>query len=111
MKPFQLVLRYTRHYTWQLAITVISMLLLVGVQLTLPWIIKTLIDVVTPRENQYTDLGNAFSNGVSQTNGPSLVYECRLLSRCLSWLTAALEVLNTSPFNNSSMARRRTSYA
>jgi ATP-binding cassette subfamily B protein len=47
MKPFQLVLRYTRHYTWQLAITVISMLLLVGVQLTLPWIIKTLIDVVT----------------------------------------------------------------
>jgi ATP-binding cassette subfamily B protein len=47
MKPFQLVLRYTRHYTWQLVITVISMLLLVGVQLTLPWIIKTLIDVVT----------------------------------------------------------------
>jgi len=47
MKPFQLVLRYTRHYTWQLVVTVISMLLLVGVQLTLPWIIKTLIDVVT----------------------------------------------------------------
>jgi len=47
MKPFQLVLRYTRHYTWQLVITVASMLMLVGVQLTLPWIIKTLIDVVT----------------------------------------------------------------
>jgi ATP-binding cassette subfamily B protein/subfamily B ATP-binding cassette protein MsbA len=47
MKPFQLVLRYTRNYTWQLVVTVISMLLLVGVQLTLPWIIKTLIDVVT----------------------------------------------------------------
>jgi ATP-binding cassette subfamily B protein/subfamily B ATP-binding cassette protein MsbA len=47
MKPFQLVFRYTRNYTWQLAITVISMLLLVGVQLTLPWIIKTLIEVVT----------------------------------------------------------------
>jgi len=47
MKPFQLVLRYARQYTWQLSVTVISMLLLVGVQLTLPWIIKTLIDVVT----------------------------------------------------------------
>ncbi|MFL7869624.1 MAG: ABC transporter ATP-binding protein [Anaerolineales bacterium] len=47
MKPLQLVLRYTRNYTWQLAVTVISMLLLVGVQLTLPWIIKTLIDIVT----------------------------------------------------------------
>ena len=44
MKPLQLVFRYTRNYTWQLAITVISMLLLVGVQLTLPWIVKTLIE-------------------------------------------------------------------
>ena len=47
MKPLQLVLRYTRNYTWQLAVTVTSMLLLVVVQLTLPWIIKTLIDIVT----------------------------------------------------------------
>jgi ATP-binding cassette subfamily B protein/subfamily B ATP-binding cassette protein MsbA len=47
MKPLQLVLRYTRNYTWQLAVTVISMLLLVVVQLTLPWIIKTLIEIVT----------------------------------------------------------------
>jgi ATP-binding cassette, subfamily B, bacterial len=47
MKPLQLVLRFTRNYTWQLAVTVISMLLLVVVQLTLPWIIKTLIDIVT----------------------------------------------------------------
>ncbi|MFN2177722.1 MAG: ABC transporter ATP-binding protein, partial [Anaerolineales bacterium] len=47
MKPLQLVFRYTRNYTWQLAVTVTSMLLLVGVQLTLPWIIKTLIDIVT----------------------------------------------------------------
>ena len=47
MKPLQLVLRYTRNYTWQLVVTIISMLLLVVVQLTLPWIIKTLIDIVT----------------------------------------------------------------
>ncbi len=47
MKPLQLVLRFTRNYTWQLAVTITSMLLLVVVQLTLPWIIKTLIDIVT----------------------------------------------------------------
>jgi len=47
MKPFQLILKYTRKYTLQLSLTVISMLLLVGVQLTIPWIIKTLIQIVT----------------------------------------------------------------
>lgn len=54
MKPFQLVLRYTRLYTRHLVITVISMLLLVGVQLLLPWIIKTLIEIVT-EPAQFTD--------------------------------------------------------
>ncbi|MBU1659991.1 MAG: ABC transporter ATP-binding protein/permease [Chloroflexi bacterium] len=47
MKPFQLILRYTRKYSLQLSLTVISMLLLVGVQLTIPWIIKTLIQIAT----------------------------------------------------------------
>jgi ATP-binding cassette subfamily B protein/subfamily B ATP-binding cassette protein MsbA len=47
MKPTQLVLKYAQKYTFQLSLTIISMLLLVGVQLTVPWIIKTLIQVVT----------------------------------------------------------------
>jgi ATP-binding cassette subfamily B protein len=47
MKPIHLIIKYTRKYAWQLTLTVISMLLLVGVQLLLPWIIKTLIEIVT----------------------------------------------------------------
>ncbi len=47
MKPFQLVFRYARKYTWVLVITVISMFLLVGVQLLIPWIIKDLIAAIT----------------------------------------------------------------
>lgn len=43
MEPFQLVFAYARKYTKVLVITTISMLLLVGVQLLVPWIIKTLI--------------------------------------------------------------------
>jgi len=47
MKPFQVVFGYARKYTLVLVITIISMLLLVGVQLIIPWIIKTLIDAIT----------------------------------------------------------------
>jgi len=47
MKPFRLIFRYTKKYKLQMAVTVISMLLLVGIQLLIPWIIKTLIDDVT----------------------------------------------------------------
>jgi ATP-binding cassette subfamily B protein len=47
MKPFQVVFRYARKYTLPLVVTSISMLLLVGVQLMLPWIIKTLISAIT----------------------------------------------------------------
>ena len=47
MKPFQLVFRYARKYTGVLVITVISMVLLVGVQLLIPWIIKDLIAAIT----------------------------------------------------------------
>ena len=50
MKPFRLISIYTRKYAFQLGLTVISMLLLVGVQLLLPWIIKTLIETVTTPE-------------------------------------------------------------
>lgn len=47
MRPIQLALSYTRKYTKALIIAVISMLLLVAVQLLIPWIIKTLIAAIT----------------------------------------------------------------
>jgi ATP-binding cassette subfamily B protein len=46
-KPLQLVFGYARNYILALSLTVISTLLLVGVQLLIPWIIKTLIAAVT----------------------------------------------------------------
>ncbi len=50
MKPFQVIYKYTRNYTRPLTLTVISMLLLVGVQLVIPWIIRTLIAEVTIKQ-------------------------------------------------------------
>ncbi len=47
MKPFQIVFAYARKYHIVLIVTIISMLLLVGVQLLIPWIIKILISAVT----------------------------------------------------------------
>jgi len=47
MKPFKLVFSYAKNYIPQLVIAIISMLLLVGVQLVIPWIIRTLIQTVT----------------------------------------------------------------
>lgn len=47
MRPLQLALSYARKYTKALIIAVISMLLLVAVQLLIPWIIKTLIAAIT----------------------------------------------------------------
>ena len=52
MTPFRLIFRYTRKYKLQLVITVISMLLLVGIQLLIPWIIKILIDDVTNTDGE-----------------------------------------------------------
>lgn len=43
MKPFQLIFSYTHKYVTPLILTVFSMLLLVCVQLIIPWIIKLLI--------------------------------------------------------------------
>ena len=49
LKPIQLVFSYARRYKLVLIITIISMFLLVGVQLLIPWIIRTLItDVTSP---------------------------------------------------------------
>lgn len=46
-KPTRLVLKYARRYTVPLTLTIISMVLLIGAQLLIPWIVKTLIASVT----------------------------------------------------------------
>ena len=47
MKPFRFVFQYARRYVGSLALTVLSMLALVGVQLLAPWIIKTMVGTIT----------------------------------------------------------------
>lgn len=47
MKPLSLIFTYAKKYTGSLVITAISMMALVGVQLLIPWIIKTLVSMVT----------------------------------------------------------------
>lgn len=47
MKPFQLIFLYARKYKGPLFITTIAMILLIGVQLILPWIVRSLIAGVT----------------------------------------------------------------
>jgi ABC-type multidrug transport system fused ATPase/permease subunit len=49
----KLLLRFSKKYFWALAITVLSMLALVAAQLLIPWLIRTLIDLVTT-ESQLT---------------------------------------------------------
>ncbi len=43
----KLLLRFAKKYAWALAITVVAMLALVAAQLLIPWLIRTLIDLVT----------------------------------------------------------------
>ena len=47
MKPFKLIFHYARNYTFVLTVTALSMLALVGVQLLIPWIVRTLVAAVT----------------------------------------------------------------
>ncbi len=47
MKPFQLIFAYARKYNLALFFTSISMLVLVGAQLLIPWIVKILVGAVT----------------------------------------------------------------
>jgi ATP-binding cassette subfamily B protein/subfamily B ATP-binding cassette protein MsbA len=49
----KLLLRFSKKYSWALTITVLSMLALVAAQLLIPWLIRTLIDLVTT-EGQLT---------------------------------------------------------
>ncbi len=48
----KLLLRFAKKYTWALIITIFSMLILVGAQLLIPWLVRSLIALVT--EGQYT---------------------------------------------------------
>jgi ATP-binding cassette subfamily B protein/subfamily B ATP-binding cassette protein MsbA len=47
MQPLQLVLHFARKYSIAISVTIGSMLLLVGVQLIIPWVIKLLVAEVT----------------------------------------------------------------
>jgi len=47
MKPLVFVLKYAKQHVWPLVATMVSMLLLVGVQLLGPWIIKTMVGTIT----------------------------------------------------------------
>ncbi len=46
-KPFRIILTYARRYWLTLAVAAASMLLLVGVQLLVPWIVRLLVAAVT----------------------------------------------------------------
>jgi ATP-binding cassette subfamily B protein len=47
LKPFQLIFTYAKKYKLALIVTSVSMLLLVGAQLLIPWIVKLLVEAVT----------------------------------------------------------------
>jgi ATP-binding cassette subfamily B protein len=57
LKPFQLIIRYARNYVWILTVTALSMLALVGVQLLVPWIIRSLISTVTAPDASLDSMG------------------------------------------------------
>jgi ATP-binding cassette, subfamily B, bacterial len=57
VKSFKFVLHYLRKYRWVLALTVVSMLLLVGVQLVAPWIVKTMVETVTDPASTMAEMG------------------------------------------------------
>jgi ATP-binding cassette subfamily B protein len=50
LKSLRFVFKFARKYLGALSITVVSMLLLVGVQLYAPWLVKTMIATVTDPE-------------------------------------------------------------
>jgi ATP-binding cassette subfamily B protein/subfamily B ATP-binding cassette protein MsbA len=50
MKSLGFVLKYVKKYKWQLALTVGAMVLLVGIQLLAPWLVRSMIATVTDPE-------------------------------------------------------------
>ncbi len=57
MRSFKFVMGYLHKYHVVLALTVLSMLLLVGVQLVAPWIVKTMVEIVTGPAATMADMG------------------------------------------------------
>ena len=64
----KLLLRFAKKYSWALIITILSMLLLVGAQLLIPWLIRTLIALITD-----DTLSTATMNTVSRLTVIALV--------------------------------------
>jgi ATP-binding cassette subfamily B protein len=57
VKPLKFVFKYARSYWRPMMLTVMSMILLVGVQLVAPWIVKTMIATVTNPGSKLDALG------------------------------------------------------
>jgi ATP-binding cassette, subfamily B, bacterial len=49
-QAMKLLLRFSKKYAWALTVTVVSMLTLVAAQLLIPWLIRTLIQLVTEQQ-------------------------------------------------------------
>jgi len=58
VKSLKFVFQFTRKYTGVLVLTILSMLLLVGVQLYTPWIVRSMVDTVTNPGISSDDLRN-----------------------------------------------------
>ncbi len=50
MKPFKLLFSFAKNYKKSLILAILSMLLLVGAQLLIPWLIRSLINVITDQD-------------------------------------------------------------
>ena len=57
MKSLRFVFQYTHKYAGVLSLTILSMLLLVGVQLYAPWLVKSMIEIATDSAGGQDDLG------------------------------------------------------
>ncbi len=75
MKPVKLVLNFARRYSKALAVTVFSMLALVGAQLIIPWTIRSLINVVTA--------GNSDLATLTQINNLTLIVLAVFVARAV----------------------------
>ena len=56
MKPLRFVFKFTHKYAGVLSLTILSMLMLVGVQLYAPWLVKSMIEIVTDSNGGQADL-------------------------------------------------------
>lgn len=56
MKSLKFVFQFTPKYTGVLTLTIVSMLLLVGVQLYAPWVVRTMVEIVTNPTGGQIDL-------------------------------------------------------